>query len=199
MARLNRAGMALVTTAVAVVAAVALWPGTQAATPGVVDVASTSDVAPAPAPPRGAPATPAATPTPTPTPTGGAPIQEDADEQLPEGTQPEPLPPGQEEELLDLAVGAAAAFARPDGEIDRGKWWQGFSRYLTEQAASDYQDVDPSAVPYREVHGEAVIRSTSHLVVLVDVSTDAGTWTVHIVTVDPPKVSRLSPRNQGGR
>lgn len=194
MARLNRAGMALVTTAVAVMAAIALWPGTQAATPTVVDLAPTSDVAPAPPPQRGAPA---ATPTSTtPTPTGESPVQEDADEQLPEGAEPEPLPFAQEQELLDLAVDATAAFARPDGEIDQGKWWQGFSRYLTEQAASDYQGVDPSAVPYRDVHGDAVIRSSSHLVALIDVSTDAGTWTVHIVTADPPKVSRLSPRSQ---
>lgn len=195
MAPLNRAGMALVAAAVGVVGAVLLWPRSEPATSAVVvDVAPTSDVAPAPPPQRGAPAATA-----TPTRTVAPPVQEDADEQLPETAQAEPLPADQEAELRGLAVEAATAFARPAGEGDEKEWWKNFSRYLTEQAASDYQGVDPSTVPYREVHGKAVIRSTSHLVTLVDVSTDAGTWTVHIVTTDPPKVSRLSPRTQEGR
>lgn len=154
----------------------------------------------APPSPAGPPQqTPAATPaTPldlsqfTPAPAGVI------DEHTGETIQPQPAPTwdaAAQTAATDAAQTAMTAFARPT--LDYDTWWSDLSPLLTQQAQQDYSYVDPANVPASIVTGPGVlVDETSAYVALVEVPTDAGTYTL-VLTRDsaaaPWLTSRFTP------
>ena len=103
------------------------------------------------------------------------------------------------------AAGTAAQFvafyARPAPGTSTRAWWHRVAPLLTEQARSDYQDTDPSTVPYTRVTGSPRVlppQSGDDLVLLVQVPTNAGQYIVHLLPDGSDlgsgwHVSRLTP------
>jgi len=151
-------------------------------------------VADSPAPsigPTAAGAAPTAVPTATPIPPGvldeyGQPVQ----------TFTEPVwDQASTTAVLDAAVVAVQAFARPD--VPYEQWWADLSPLLSPQAQIDYQYVDPVNVPARGVTGEPVlVDDDSASVAGVQVPTDVGLYLMTLSRADadaPWVVERITP------
>lgn len=97
--------------------------------------------------------------------------------------------------VLDAAVVALAAFARPD--VPYEQWWAEVGPLMSVQAQVDYQYVDPANVPARAVTGVPVlVDEASASVAGVEVPTDVGTYTVTLSRTDAGAgwlVERISP------
>lgn len=103
---------------------------------------------------------------------------------------------------VDRAVMGSAkrfmqVFARP-GAGEQASWWARVKPLLTSQAALDYEGTDPAAVPVTRVTGQPMLvpmpaDSPTDLVAMVAVPTDVGVYTVHVRTVAPYQVTRITP------
>ena len=114
-------------------------------------------------------------------------VEEDGHAHLEEGLEPLPPSPTWDAaaaaDSARVAASAMNAFARPD--LDAATWWQQLRPWLTEAAASAYQDTDPVNVPARAVVGEPVpgnagtaAGADSPYLATVAVPTDVGDYTV---------------------
>ena len=102
----------------------------------------------------------------------------------------------------DTATQFVEAYARPAPGVSENAWWKKVSAFLTDQARQDYEGVDPATVPYSRVTGPARVlppEGDEELVWMVQVPTDAGRYTVHLLPAGDERlstnwrVSRLSP------
>lgn len=97
--------------------------------------------------------------------------------------------------VVDAAVTAMTAFARPGLAFDA--WWEDIEPLLTPEAARDYAYVDPVNIPAAAVTGPAVIvDDTSAYLAHVEVPTDVGAYTLILSREDaraPWLVSRFTP------
>ncbi|WP_286960211.1 hypothetical protein [Arsenicicoccus sp. UBA7492] len=103
---------------------------------------------------------------------------------------------------VDRAVMGSAkrfmqVFARP-GAGEQASWWARVKPLLTSQAALDYEGTDPAAVPVTTATGQPMLvpmpaDSPTNLVAMVAVPTDVGVYTVHVRTVAPYQVTRITP------
>lgn len=100
------------------------------------------------------------------------------------------------------ATAFLTAFARPAGaNVDEGKWWATVRSFLTDQAAADYQGIDPSQIPYTRITGRSAVIPTdapADLLTAVRVPTDAGDYVVELtITERGMQVSRVVPPSAG--
>ncbi len=105
-----------------------------------------------------------------------------------EATNAPPAP-----QALAVADAYVRAWARPD--LDAATWLAATTRYATPQYGELLATVDPTHVPARRVTGPPTAVSSTTVVVVVDVPTDAGAVRVTctnvagrwlVATVDPP-------------
>lgn len=101
------------------------------------------------------------------------------------------------EEYEASAVGFMSAFARPGAGTSADTWWAAVVPYLTEEAAKDYEGVDPRNVPFTHVGERATIVPTgapTALLTAARVETDAGPYLVEMTTgPDGVQVMRATP------
>ncbi|WP_454778730.1 hypothetical protein [Georgenia muralis] len=141
-------------------------------------------------------AAPSATATTTPPPVsdGGEPM-EALDSDSDGATQAPVWDEASRTEAQTLALQVMTAYARPG--VPAEQWWAEFSSYLSDQAAYDYQWVDPTAIAPRAVTGPAAIADDSSVYLAqLTVPTDAGTYRVLLSREDGPtpwRVERITP------
>lgn len=89
------------------------------------------------------------------------------------------------------------AFARPAGDVDEAAWWDPVRSFMTAQAATDYEGIDPAQVPFSRVTGSPAVIATdapTALLTAVLVPTDAGDYIVELTSTEQGlKVSRVVP------
>ena len=99
--------------------------------------------------------------------------------------------------VMGAATRFMQAFARP-GAGKEVSWWAKVKPLLTSQAALDYEGTDPAGVPFTKVTGQPMLvpmpaDSPTDLVAMVAVPTDVGVYTVHVRTMAPYPVTRITP------
>lgn len=88
------------------------------------------------------------------------------------------------QQAVTIAERFATAYAAPTSGVTSAHWWPAVAALLSEQAAADYAGVDPTRVPWTRRTGPGrLVRlgDGSTPVVAVQVPTDAGAITVHLV------------------
>lgn len=182
---------------------------------------------PADAPVAPSPSSTTTAPAPAnPTPTLPGPVVPATSPPAPATSAAVPAPPGAEPDGTTVAPAATAAprnkpeaatfkaaastatafmkaFARPGGAVDEAAWWNAVRSFMTDQAATDYEGVDPAQVPFSRVTGAPAVIPTdapAALLTAVRVPTDAGDYVVELTSTEQGlKVSRVVPpvRGQG--
>lgn len=155
--------------------------------------------APATLPPAtGAPPPPSTTATSSPS---GSPADDEADGTAVAPTASAAARGPAEAARFKLATSTATAFmtafARPGAAVDDAAWWAKVRSFMTAQAASDYEGIGPSQIPYARITGAAVVIPTdapADLLTAVRVPTDAGDYVVELTTTERGmQVSRVVP------
>jgi hypothetical protein len=99
---------------------------------------------------------------------------------------------------LATATKAMALYARPTAPAVT--WMQDLGQLMTPQAAADYQDTDPAAIPATRITGPAQLKADPgngygcHALI----PTDAGTYDIQLLrsAADAPwQVNRITPPN----
>lgn len=107
------------------------------------------------------------------------------EQDVPAWSTPKPDQRRQEKRAVQVAIGAAQAFAHPNSQVSDQAWKRRVRAAVSEQAWAQLASVDPQRVAYTKIIGPARILAQDqdpseaegeHHAVIVVIPTDAGWW-----------------------